>query len=76
MAMQRAIHVEARGERDWLVREDGGRELGHYPTRREAEAVGYKLARKRGVELVVEDARGKIRCYRPRRGLFVRLFGR
>src|SRR5262249_5644236 len=36
MAMQRAIHVEARGERDWLVREDGGRELGHYPTRREA----------------------------------------
>ena len=24
-----AIQVLTRGERDWLVREDGGRELGH-----------------------------------------------
>ena len=24
-------------ERDWLVHEEGGRELGHYPTRKEAE---------------------------------------
>src|SRR5262245_57856332 len=46
-----AIQVLMRGEHDWLVREDGGgRELGHYPTRREAEAVGHKLARKRRVE--------------------------
>jgi hypothetical protein len=63
-----AIQVLTRGERDWLVREDGGRELGHYPTRREAEAVGHKLARKCGVELVVEDGRGKIHVSRPRKG--------
>ena len=76
VARQSAIHVDARGERDWLVREDGGRDLGHYPTRREAETVGYKLARKRGVELFLEDGRGKIQRSRPRRGLFARLFGR
>jgi hypothetical protein len=78
MATQRAIHVEAKGERDWLVREEGGRELGHYPTRKDAEAVGhnYKLARKRAVELIVEDGRGKIQRSRPRRGLFGWLFGR
>jgi len=71
-----AIQVLTRGERDWLVREDGGRELGHYPTRREAEAVGHKLARKRGVELVVEDGRGKLQRSRPRKGWFARLFRR
>jgi hypothetical protein len=75
MVTQRAIHVEAKGERDWLVREVGGRELGHYPTRKDAEAVGHKLARKRAVELIVADG-GKIRRSRPRRGLFARLFGR
>jgi hypothetical protein len=37
----------ARGECDWLVREDGGRELGHYPTRKEAEAVREKIQRSR-----------------------------
>jgi hypothetical protein len=71
-----AIHVLMIGERDWLVQEDGGRELGHYPTRREAEAVGYKLARKRGVELGVDDGKGKMQRSRPRKGLFARLFGR
>jgi hypothetical protein len=51
-------HTAKRG-RDWMVREDGGRELGHYSTRKEAEAVGGKLAHKRGVDLVVQDASGK-----------------
>jgi len=36
---QNSIHVEAKGERDWLVREYGGRELGHYPTQAEAKEV-------------------------------------
>jgi hypothetical protein len=71
-----AIQVLTRGERDWLVREDGGRELGHYPTRREAEAVGHKLARKRGVELVVENGRRNLQRSRPRKGWFARLFQR
>jgi hypothetical protein len=29
-----AIHVLMSAERDWLVHEESGRELGHYPTRR------------------------------------------
>ena len=72
-----AIQVLMRGEHDWLVREDdGGRELGHYPTRREAEAVGHKLARKRGVELVVENGRRNLQRCRPRKEWFARLFRR
>ena len=70
------IHVVMSGQYDWLVQEDGGRELGHYQTRSEAEAVGYKLARKRRVELVVDDGRGKMQRSRPRKGWFARLFGR
>ena len=74
--MNKAIHVMLNGERDWVVRENAGRELGHYPTRAEAEAVGNKLARKRGVELVVQEASGKLRRSRPRKGWFARVFGR
>jgi len=58
MGAQKAILMEVRGERDWLVREDSGREFGHYPTRAEAESVGQKLALKRSVELVVHGERG------------------
>jgi hypothetical protein len=76
MAAQKAIQVLSCGARDWLVREDGGREFGHYPTRSEAEAVGRKLARKRGVELLVRHGTGKVERSRPRKGWFARLFGR
>jgi hypothetical protein len=44
--VSKAIHILPNGERDWVVREVGGRELGHYATRAEAEAVGNKLARR------------------------------
>jgi Uncharacterized protein conserved in bacteria (DUF2188) len=73
---QKAIHVIAAAENDWVVREDAGRELGHYSTRREAEAVGRKIAQKRGVELVVQDAAGKVQRTKPRKGWFARLFAR
>jgi hypothetical protein len=75
MSARKAIHVIAAGEADWLVREHGGRELGHYSTRKEAVAVGQKLARKRGTDLVVDDGGGKAPS-RPRKGWFARLFGR
>ena len=75
MATQITIHVLAGGDSDWVVREDGGRELGHYSTRAEAQAVGFKLARKRGVELVVNDG-GEMQRSRPRKGWLARLFGR
>jgi hypothetical protein len=74
--VSKAIHVLLNGERDWVVRENAGRELGHYPTRAEAEAVGDKLARKRRVELVVQEASGKVRRSRPRKSWFARLLGR
>ena len=73
---QNSIHVEAKGEGDLLVREDGGRELGHYLTQAEAKEVGHKLARKRRVELVVHDQGGRVQRSRPRKGWFVRIFGR
>jgi len=76
VAAQHHISVIKSGECDWIVREDGGREFGHYPSRQEAEAVGYKLARKRHVELVVHDERGRAQRSRPRKGWFARLFGR
>jgi hypothetical protein len=75
--MDRSICVVAGEHQDWIVREKGGRELGHYPTRQDAEAVGYKLARKRKVELVVYDRAGKEqRRSRPAKGWLARLFAR
>jgi len=76
MGRQSAILVAPVSPGDWVVREDGGREFGHYPTRKDAEAVGHKLARKRGVELVVNDGSGKVQRSRPRKGWFAWLFGR
>jgi hypothetical protein len=32
MAQQLSIHVEHVAADDWVVREKGGRELGHYPS--------------------------------------------
>jgi hypothetical protein len=74
MGRQSAILVASVGAGDWVVREDGGRELGHYPN--EAEQVGHKLARKRGVELLVHSDNRKAERSRPRKGWFARLFGR
>jgi hypothetical protein len=74
--VKKAIQVLQNAERDWLVREDGGRELGHYTTRDEAHAVGHKVARKRGVELVVPEHDGKMRRSRAQKGWFARLFAR
>jgi hypothetical protein len=38
---------------DWIVRDDRGRELGHYATRETAELVAKAAARKHGGEVVV-----------------------
>jgi Uncharacterized protein conserved in bacteria (DUF2188) len=71
---RREIHIVPGGPRDWIVRADGGREFGHYPSRRAAEAVGSKLARRdRGV-LLVYDASGKVADRsRPSSGWFGRM---
>ncbi len=75
--MPRAVHVLSGEHNDWIVREDEGRELGHYPTKFEAAAVGYKVARKRKVELLIHDRSGVVeRRSRPSRGWLGKLFGR
>jgi hypothetical protein len=44
---------------DWIVRDDSGRELGHYPTREAAELVAQALARKLESEIVVRLSDGR-----------------
>jgi Uncharacterized protein conserved in bacteria (DUF2188) len=71
-----AIHVVPGEHGDWIVREDGGRELGHYPTQHAAKAVGHKLAQKRATELLVHDGGGKVLRSRPRKSWLSRLLRR
>ncbi len=74
---QRDIHVVHGGPEDWIVRADGGREFGHYPSRKAAEAVGRKLAHRDRGELLVYDASGKVADRsRPARSWLGRLLGR
>jgi hypothetical protein len=74
---RREIHiVSGSGEQDWIVRADTGRELGHYPSREAAVAVGRKLARRDKGELLVYDAAGKLaHRSRPSKSWLGRLFG-
>jgi len=44
---------------DWIVRDDSGRELGHYPTREAAELVAQALARKLEGEIVIHFPDGR-----------------
>jgi|RhiMetdeSRZDD1v2_1073273.scaffolds.fasta_scaffold948502_1 uncharacterized protein DUF2188 len=69
------IRVFPAGEADWVVQEEGGRELGHYPTKASAETVGRTLARKRRTALLVQDRDGRVKRA-DFRGLFSRLLGR
>jgi len=72
-----SILVAWKAAEDWIVCEEGtGREFGHYATQAEAESVGVKLARKRKIELVVQNEAGKRTRRATSRGWFGRLFGR
>jgi hypothetical protein len=44
----------------WVVRGEDGREIGHFASQAEAEAVGQALARKRKVDLIINPAGGGI----------------
>ena len=69
------IRVFRVGEDDWVVQEEGGRELGHYPSVESAEAVGRTVARKRRAVLLFQDRDGRVKRS-DFRGLWRRLFGR
>jgi Uncharacterized protein conserved in bacteria (DUF2188) len=71
-----SIQVAPIDAKDWVVKEEGGREYGHYPTQQEAEDVARKLARKHKVEMIVQDRSGKIHRSKVSKGWFARLFGR
>jgi hypothetical protein len=74
VAPNRTIEVRSLARDDWVVREAGGRELGHYPSAKAAEAVGRKLARKRRVELLIYAQSGKLQASsRPGAGWLRRL---
>lgn len=60
---------------DWVLRDDSGYELGHYPTREEAEQVGQRVARAREIDLVVHLPDGGTNRISYRRSWFRRLFG-
>jgi len=76
VALNRTIEVRSLAHDDWVVSEDGGRELGHCPSAKAAEAVGRKLARKRRVELLIYAQSGKLQARsRPGAGWLRRLFG-
>jgi Uncharacterized protein conserved in bacteria (DUF2188) len=53
---------------DWIVRDDGGRELGHYPTREAAELVAQDFARKHGGTVVIHlpDGRSESKSFKKR----------
>lgn len=73
----RSIHIVPVSPDDWMVREEGGRELGHYPSQQDALRVGRKLARTRSARLLIHDVSGEKPQPEPQpRGWLARLFGR
>jgi len=77
IVVRREIHIVSGGPQDWIVRAEGGREFGHYPSRQAAEDVGRKLARRDRGELLVYDASGKVASRsRPSRRWLGRLLRR
>lgn len=61
---------------DWIVREDDGQELGHYPTREAAELVAEAIARKRGGKLVIDIPDGRRQCRSFAKSWLARLLAR
>ena len=55
-----AIHVAPDDSfDDWVIQDDDGRELGHFPTREAAELVAQPLAQEQRGELVTHLPDGK-----------------
>jgi hypothetical protein len=61
---------------DWIVRSGFGRELGHYPTREEAELAAEKIAREREADLIIHLPDGRTVRRSFAKGWIARLFGR
>jgi hypothetical protein len=59
----------------WVVREEGGRDFGHYTNPAQAEAIGRALARKRNWDLVIHPVASGIPIREKPKGWFRRWFG-
>jgi Uncharacterized protein conserved in bacteria (DUF2188) len=58
--MATAIHIAPDDSfDDWVVRDENGGELGHYPTREEAELVAERIAKKHDEEMVIHLPDGR-----------------
>jgi hypothetical protein len=67
-----AIHVVPDDDfDDWIVREDGGPELGHFLTREAAELAAQNLVRKRGGALVIHLPDGRRESKRVEKGCWL-----
>jgi hypothetical protein len=60
---------------DWVVRDDNGNELGHYPTREDAERVAQPIARELETRLVIHLPDGRTSSTNFAKGWLARLFG-
>jgi uncharacterized protein DUF2188 len=58
---------------DWVVRDDSGRELGHYATRETAERVAQAVARKHRADVIVHFPDGRTNRVDSTRGWAARL---
>ncbi len=45
---------------DWIVQDEDGREIGHFPTREAAEMATNAIARERGAKIVVRLPDGRV----------------
>ena len=61
---------------DWIVQDDSGRELGHYPTREAAELVAHPLAQQRCGDLVIHLPDGRTSRQSFAKGWLARFFHR
>ena len=59
---------------DWVVRNDDRHEIGHYPTREEAELAAQATARELQTKLVVHLPDGRTNCTNFTKSWIARLF--
>lgn len=71
------IHIAPdSGFDDWVVQDDNGRNLGHFPTRESAELAARAFAQKRGDQLVIHLPDGRTDRQTLKKGWFARFLGR
>jgi hypothetical protein len=59
---------------DWVVRADVGQELGHFPSREEAELAAHMIAQEHEADLVIHLPDGRTQRKRFAKGWLAKLF--